>query len=50
MNEELDVNEILTAMREQIGAMAQENAILKAALKKANNGPSCRDCSDTKND
>jgi hypothetical protein len=50
MNEELDVNEILAAMRNQIGAMAQENAILKATIKKLENGPSCRNCSDTKND
>ena len=35
MNEELDVNDILTAMRLQIGTMAQENAILRAKLKKA---------------
>ena len=38
MNEELDVNEILTAMRNQIGAMAQENAILAARIKKLENG------------
>jgi cell division protein FtsB len=50
MNEELDVNEILAAMRNQIGAIAQENAILKATIKKLENGPSCRNCSDTKND
>jgi len=50
MNEELDVNEILAAMRNQIGAMAQENAILKATIKKLENGLSCRNCSDTKND
>jgi cell division protein FtsB len=50
MNEELDVNEILASMRQQIGAMAQENAILAARIKKLENGPSCRNCSDTKND
>jgi hypothetical protein len=33
MNEGLDVNEILAAMRQQIGAMAQENAILSARIK-----------------
>ncbi len=32
MNEQLDVNEILAAMRKQIGAMAQENAILAARI------------------
>jgi regulator of replication initiation timing len=34
MNEELDVNEILSAMRQQVGTMAQENAILSARIKK----------------
>ena len=34
MNEELDVNEILSAMRQQVGTMAQENAILLAKIKK----------------
>ena len=37
MNEELDVNEILAAMRQQIGVMAQENAILAAKIKKLEN-------------
>lgn len=50
MNEELDVNEILTAMREQIGIMAQEIAILKTALKKVNNESCNGACSNTKND
>lgn len=41
---ELDVNDILEAMRIQIGAMAQENAILSARLKKAESesAESCR--------
>lgn len=47
MNEELDVNEILTAMRNQIGAMAQENAILAARIKKLENGPCNGPCSNT---
>lgn len=50
MNEELDVNEILAAMRQQIGAMAQENAILRATIKKLENGFCSGNCSDTKND
>lgn len=49
MNEELDVNEILAAMRQQIGAMAQENAILAAKIKKLENGPSNPNLSDTPN-
>jgi cell division protein FtsB len=47
MNEELDVNEILTAMRNQIGAMAQENAILAARIKKLENGLCNGTCSNT---
>lgn len=50
METELDLATVLQAMREQIGSMAQENAILKATIKKLENGPSCRNCSDTKND
>ena len=50
MNEELDVNEILAAMRTQIGAMAQENAILAAKIKKLENGSCNGTCSNTKND
>lgn len=50
MNEELDVNEILAAMRNQIGAMAQENAILAARIKKLQNESCNGTCSDTKND
>lgn len=49
MNEELDVNEILAAMRQQIGSMAQENAILAARIKKLENGPCTGNCSDSKN-
>jgi cell division protein FtsB len=49
MENEVDLAIVLQAMREQIGAMAQENAILRATIKKLENGPSCRDCSDTKN-
>lgn len=47
MNEELDVNEILAAMRQQIGSMAQENAILRATIKKLENGPCNGPCSNT---
>jgi cell division protein FtsB len=50
MTNELDVNEILAAMRNQIGAMAQENAILAARIKKLENEPCCGALSDTKND
>lgn len=50
MTNELDVNEILAAMRNQIGAMAQENAILAARIKKLENGSCNGHCSDTKND
>lgn len=50
MNEELDVNEILAAMRQQIGAMAQENAILSARIKKLENGLCKPDFSDIPND
>lgn len=49
MENEVDLAIVLQAMREQIGAMAQENAILRATIKKLENGPSCRDCSNTKN-
>ena len=48
MAEELDVNEILAAMRQQIGAMAQENAILSARLKKMEND-SVRNCGCSQN-
>jgi len=49
MAEELDVNEILAALREQIGLMAQENAILKATIKKIEND-SVRNCGCSQND
>ena len=49
MNEELDVNEILAALRQQIGAMAQENAILSARLKKIEN-VALRNCGCSQND
>ena len=49
MAEELDVNEILAALREQIGLMAQENAILKATIKKMEND-SVRNCGCSQND
>ena len=50
MNEELDVNEILAAMRQQIGAMAQENAILAAKIKKLENELRKPNLSDIQND
>lgn len=49
MDNEIDLAAVLAAMREQIGSMAQENAILKAAIKKLENGPCTGNCSDTKN-
>lgn len=49
MNTEIDVNEILAAMREQIGAMAQDIAILKATIKKLNDA-AIRDCGCSQND
>lgn len=48
MTEELDVNDILAALRQQIGAMAQENAILKATIKKMEND-SVRNCGCSQN-
>jgi hypothetical protein len=33
MNTEIDVQEVLSGMRETIGNLAQENAILKAQIK-----------------
>lgn len=50
MNEELDVTDILNALRDRIGMLAQENAILAARIKKLENGPCTGNCSDTKND
>lgn len=44
MNDEIDVNEILAAMRQQVGAMAQENAILAARIKKLENDTNLRNC------
>jgi uncharacterized protein YoxC len=44
MNEEIDVNEVLAAMRLQIGVMAQENAILSARVKKMENDVNLRNC------
>lgn len=49
MNTEIDVNEILAAMREQIGSMAQDIAILKATIKKLNDA-AVRDCGCSQND
>lgn len=50
METELDLAIVLQAMREQIGSMAQENAILRATIKKLENGPCNGPCADTKND
>lgn len=50
MNNEIDVNEILAAMRQQIGAMAQENAILAAKIKKLENDANLRNCGCKQND
>lgn len=50
MNEELDVTDILNALRERIGMMAQENALLSAKIKKLENEPCSGTCSNTKND
>lgn len=49
METELDLAAILEAMREQIGAMAQENAILKATVKKLNDA-NLRNCGCSQND
>lgn len=49
METELDLATILEAMREQIGAMAQENAILKATVKKLNDA-NLRNCGCSQND
>ena len=46
MENEIDVSAVLTAMREQIGVMAQENAILKATIEKLNKANDCRNCSN----
>jgi cell division protein FtsB len=50
MNEELDVADILNALRDRIGVLAQENAILSARIKKLENGSCNGTCSNTKND
>ncbi len=47
MENELDLATVLQAMREQIGAMAQENAILRATIKKLENGLCNGPCSNT---
>jgi len=47
MNEELDVSDILNSLRERIGMMAQENAILAARIKKLENGLCDGTCSNT---
>lgn len=49
MDTEIDLANVLQAMREQIGLMAQENAILKATIKKLENGSCNGTCSNTKN-
>lgn len=36
MEQEIDIQEVLKNMRESIGALAQENAILKAQITKLN--------------
>ena len=48
MQEELEITDILNALRERIGMMAQENAILIARIKKLENG-CCGNLSDTQN-
>lgn len=48
METELDLATVLQAMREQIGSMAQENAILKATIKKMEND-SVRNCGCSQN-
>lgn len=48
MQEELEITDILNALRERIGMMAQENAILIARIKKLENG-CCGNLSDSPN-
>ena len=48
MTEELEITDILNALRERIGMMAQENAILTARIKKLENG-CCGNLCDTQN-
>lgn len=50
MNEEIDVNEVLAAMRQQIGALAQENAVLSARIKKMEDESNLRNCGCSQND
>lgn len=38
MQDELEISDILNALRERIGLLAQENAILTARIKKLENG------------
>lgn len=49
MDNEIDLATVLQAMREQIGSMAQENAILKATIKKMEDGRDTRDCACSSN-
>lgn len=48
MSNEIDLAAVLEAMREQIGLQAQENAILKATIKKLEDERNTRDCSCSK--
>lgn len=48
METEIDLATVLQVMREQIGSMAQENAILKATIKKMEND-SVRNCGCSQN-
>lgn len=50
MHEELEITDILNSMRERIGMLAQENALLVAKIKKLENGPCCGALSNTTND
>ena len=38
MEQEIDIQEVLKNMRETIGVLAQENAVLKAQLSSKQNG------------
>jgi hypothetical protein len=49
MTEELEITDILNALRERIGMMAQENAILTARIKKLENGCCNGNLSDSQN-
>ncbi len=50
MNQELDINVILSALREQIGLLAQDNAILKATVKKLEDDRNPGHCACSPND